>query len=63
MLQFSKGFISFRPKVCVVYPLFLIAFFVIAVIFLSMDICMNKGVGMTKRLDNVTKVLVITLRF
>ena len=42
------------------YPLFLIAFFVIAVIFLSMDICMNKGVGMTKRLDNVTKVLVIT---
>lgn len=42
--------------VCFVYPLFSIAFIVIIVVFLSMDICMNKGVGMTKRLDNETKV-------
>jgi hypothetical protein len=42
--------------VCVVYPLFTVAFFVIIVVFLSMDLCMNQGVGMTKRLDNETKV-------
>ena len=42
-------------QVCYVYPIFTIAFFVIIVVFLSMDMCMNQGVSMTKRMDNETK--------
>jgi ABC-type transport system involved in cytochrome bd biosynthesis fused ATPase/permease subunit len=41
--------------VCLVYPLFVIAVIVILIFFIFFDICMNRGVLETRKLENKTK--------
>ena len=45
--------------VCVLYPYFAIGFVVIAFLFTTLDLLMNKGVLESKKLDNLMKSPVI----
>lgn len=46
--------------VCLVYPLFVIVVVIIIAIFAFFDVCMNRGVLETRKLDNKTKSPVLT---
>ena len=46
--------------VCLVYPLFILVVFIIISIFAICDVCMNRGVLETRKLENKAKSPVLT---
>ena len=56
---FSQVLLSMALLVCFLYPIFMIGFAVIFILFLFLDYTMNSGILETKKLDNMMKSPVI----